>query len=202
MKSKVQLPKQAIERVVYAINQKLSENKPPLLIAIDGRSGVGKTTLSKEVGELLGAAVVLEDDFYAGGSLKEWSSRTAKEKADKCMDWRRLRKEALELLLAGKAAKWRTFNWQTLEGLSENFVFTEPSDVIILDGAYSSRPELADIIDLSILLQMPDEIRRARLRSREGEEFMAAWHQVWDEAEDYYFKSVRPPQKFDLVVDL
>jgi len=76
----------------------------------------------------------------------------------------------------------------------------EPAPVVILDGAYSARPELDDVIDVSVLIDIPTDMRLARLAAREEPEFLAAWHERWDAAEDYYFTQVRPRSAFDLVV--
>jgi len=73
--------------------------------------------------------------------------------------------------------------------------------LIILDGAYSSRPELADLVDVAILVEVPVATRRARLALREAPGFLDAWHQRWDAAEDYYFSAIRPPESFDIVLD-
>ena len=73
--------------------------------------------------------------------------------------------------------------------------------MIILDGAYSSRPELADLIDLSVLVEAPAAIRERRLTDRETPSFLRAWHDRWDPAEDYYFAQVRPRGAFDQVID-
>ena len=73
--------------------------------------------------------------------------------------------------------------------------------MIVLDGVYSARPELADLIDLAILVEAADDtVRRQRLLAREGAPFMDAWHRRWDVAEDYYFTHVRPRSSFDLVI--
>ena len=72
--------------------------------------------------------------------------------------------------------------------------------MIILDGAYCSRPELGDLINLSVLVEAPDEVRRERLIAREGAESMSTWHAIWDDAEDHYFTHVRPRESFDLIV--
>jgi uridine kinase len=176
-----------------------SRSRQPFLLALDGRSGTGKSTLSAALAERLGAVVITQDDFYTGGTLAEWATRSAREKADRVIDWKRLRFEVLEPLLSGRAARWRSFNWEMLEGLSDLEIVAQPAPVIILDGAYSSRPELADLIDLSILVQLDDATRRERIRNREGADFVAAWHPVWDEAEKYYFTQVRPVEAFDIV---
>lgn len=77
----------------------------------------------------------------------------------------------------------------------------KPKPVILLDGVYSARPELADLVDLAVLAEAPnDRARRQRLIAREGEAFMNAWHALWDAAEDHYFSLVRPRSAFDLNV--
>jgi hypothetical protein len=76
----------------------------------------------------------------------------------------------------------------------------DPAAVVVLDMVYSGRPELADLVDLAILVALDDEERRARLLAREGTPYMERWWAVWDPAEEYYFGEVRPPASFDLVL--
>jgi uridine kinase len=71
-----------------------------------------------------------------------------------------------------------------------------PRPVILIDGAYSSRPELADLLDLTVLVDAPAGTRRARLALREEAGFLERWHSRWDAAETHYFTSVRPPGSF------
>ena len=77
----------------------------------------------------------------------------------------------------------------------------EPAPVIIVEGAYSARAELADPIDLSILIDVPAAVREQRLAAREAAAFLAAWHARWDAAESFYFEHIRPAVTFDLIVD-
>ena len=173
----------------------------PLLVALDGRSGVGKSTMARAIAQEVGGIVVIGDDFFAGGPDCEWDTRSTEAKVADCIDWRRLRKEALEPLLAGQPASWHPFNFISGIGLSEEVIQHKPAPVIILDGAYSCRPELADIVDLSILIELSDDkLRRQRLLAREGHDFMASWHERWDAAEDHYFAQVVPRSMFDLVI--
>jgi para-aminobenzoate synthetase len=73
--------------------------------------------------------------------------------------------------------------------------------VVVLDGVYSARPELRHLVDLAVLVELADDrLRRRRLVAREGDAFMAAWHALWDPAEDHYFARVCPPESFDLIV--
>ena len=72
---------------------------------------------------------------------------------------------------------------------------------MILDGAYSARPQLADLYALRVLLEVSREVRRARLLCREGQRYRDEWEARWGDAEDLYFEMVMPPSAFDLVLD-
>lgn len=186
--------------IVAAICRLRADREMPLLVALDGRSGAGKSTLAASVAEAIDAAIVTSDDFYVepvGG----WAVRSAAEKANGCIDWRRLRTEALAPLLAGRAAAYNPFDFAAAFGLAAQLVRVEPAPVILLDGIYSARPELADLVHLAVLVDVPDETaRRQRLLAREGPTFMDGWHALWDAAEDHYFAAVRPRASFDLIV--
>lgn len=131
----------------------------------------------------------------------------AAERASDCLDWRRLRREVLEPLLGGSAATWHPFDFaagQRPDGsyaMSAQTVLREPAPIVLLDGAYSARPELTDLVTVSILLTTPDAVRLQRLSMRESPQLLAAWRDRWEWAEEYYFTHVRPPAAFDLVVE-
>lgn len=187
---------------VLKIKELLTMSTTSILVALDGRSGTGKSSIAKELAEQLDGLVIISDDFWVGGSDEEWRKKSPKEKSETAIDWKRLRTQVLEPLLKGKPASWKTFNWEKGEGLSFETIHADPKKLIILDGAYSARPELQDLIDLSILVETRnDHTRRERLLKREGKDFMRNWHSIWDESEDHYFQTVRPKVSFDLVIE-
>jgi uridine kinase len=197
----------AAETIVADIRRLMVNRTTPILVALDGGSGAGKSSLAVLIAEELGAALIQSDDFFdADISDAEWDIRTTAARAADAIDWRRLRAEALEPLLAGKPAKWHAFDFAAgvrpdgTYAMRTDFVEREPAAVIVLDGAYSTRPELADLIDLSVLVDVPAAVRHERLAAREDSTFLAAWHARWDAAEEYYFTQVRPKATFDLVV--
>ena len=190
-----------IESAISKIEKLMKNNTKSILVALDGRSGTGKSTIAKEIANRLGGVEILADNFWAGGSDEEWDKRTPQEKSNTAIDWKRIRNEVLEPLLSGEPASWRSFDWKAGKGLAKNAIKCNPTKLIVLDGAYSSRPELQDIIDLSILVEAPDDFnRRTRLINREGKNYMDNWHKRWDPAEDYYFSNVRPKSSFDIVI--
>jgi uridine kinase len=199
---KTQNPKEKpADIIVRHIKERLAEHHGVFVIALDGKSGTGKTMLAKQVAERLDVVNVLCDDFFVGGSNKSWANKSIQEKNDSVIDWRRIRQEALEPLKRGKTAKWHPFNWEKFEGLSDETIEARPKQIVILDGAYSSRKELSDLVDFSILVTASEDTRVGRVVGREGKDYSDDWHQTWQDAMDYYFKEVRPPETFDLIVE-
>jgi uridine kinase len=184
------------------------QGRAPFLVALDGGSGSGKSTLAALVAADLDAAIVESDDFFAAEITDaEWDAMGPRERAAAAIDWRRLRREALEPLLAGTSAYWHPFDFAAgtrpdgTYPMAAEAVTREPASVIVLDGAYSARPEISDLIDLAILVDVPTRERHRRIAVREDDKaFLAAWHARWDAAEDYYFTHIRPASSFDLVV--
>ncbi len=200
------MPILAIDTVVAAIRA-CSVSSHRLVVAIDGRSGSGKSTVAEAVAQAIGAVIVPCDDFFAASvSNAEWDGRTPEQRAADAIDWRRLKREAIEPLRTGRPARWYAFDF--LAGPRDDGTYPlqrapielAPKPVVLLDGAYSARPELADVLDLSVLVEAALTTRQARLEAREASEFLRQWHARWDLAEEYYFRHVRPPSAFDVVL--
>ena len=196
----------AVDPVVAAIRAR-SVSTQALVVAIDGRSGSGKSTVAEAVAQAIDAVIVPCDDFFAASlSNAEWDRRTPEQRAADAIDWRRLRREAIEPLRIGRTASWYAFDF--LAGPRGDGTYLQkgtptalaPKPVVLLDGAYSARPELGDIVDISVLVEAAPATRATRLAAREAAEFLRQWHARWDLAEEYYFGHVRPPSAFDVVL--
>jgi uridine kinase len=197
----------AIDEIVARVRGGSSQNPTPRVVAIDGPSGAGKSSLARPLALRLGATVVATDDFFAAEIPDaQWDAWSPEQRAAHVIDWPRVRTEALVPLLAGKRARWHPFDFAAgprADGsyaMSNTWCDCAPAPVILLEGAYSGRPEMRDVIDLAILVEAPRAVRHARLRAREAPDFLLAWHTRWDAAEDWYFADIAPPSRFDLVV--
>ena len=167
----------------------------PALIALDGRSGSGKSRLAEDLAARLDAVVVSGDDFYSGGT--GLLAIGPAERTALCIDWRR-QCDVLERLRSGQAAAFAAFDWEAFDG-SHVAKTIDPAPVVILEGTYSARPALRRLLDLRILVTVADDVRAARLLAREGA--IGPWERQWHEAEDWYFSRVMPPDRFDIVVE-
>jgi uridine kinase len=191
----------AADIVVKRIEKLKTERGGILVVALDGPSGVGKTTIARHIAERIDVVHVLCDDFFVGGRNQFWAGQSPQYQIDNVIDWRRIRREVIEPLKAGKQVGWHPFNWDTFEGLSPRVITAEPRRVLILDGAFFTRQELQDIVDLTVLVQTRKDVRVGRIIQREGAEYSEMWHATWQKAMDYYFEKMRPPESFDLIVD-
>ncbi|MDZ4374043.1 MAG: hypothetical protein U1C74_21820 [Phenylobacterium sp.] len=179
-----------------AIAQRAGQGLGPHIVGLDGRSGVGKSTVAAALAERLEAAVIAGDDFFAGGvAIRDDSPES---RAAACIDWTRQRC-VLEALRTGREADWRAFDWEAFDGrLCDRATRVAPRPVVILEGVYSARPELHDLLDTRVLLTLPDSLRNTRLRNREGA--LGPWERQWQEAEDVYFAQIMPLDRFDLIL--
>jgi len=65
------------------------DNNKALLIAIDGGSGSGKSTIAEIIAKHLNALLIVTDDFYAAEITNEdWGNRSYKERAADAINWR------------------------------------------------------------------------------------------------------------------
>ncbi len=61
--------------------------------------------MAAEVASHLGATIIQCDDFFAATVTdNEWDTCTLEQKCSRCIDWQRMRNEALLKLVAGEKA--------------------------------------------------------------------------------------------------
>ncbi len=173
----------------------------PAVVAIDGRSGSGKTSVAAFLAGRLNAVVVVAgDDFYRDQSDDVRRRLSPAAGVQGWFDWQRLRAQALEPLRRREAATYRPYDWAAGGGLALREHRLEPRDVVLLEGVYSARPELADLVDLALLVYTPAEQRRQRLVERDHGGPHLQWHDAWEAAEEHYFGTVRPAAGFAVVI--
>lgn len=127
-----------------------SIHRTPRPVAIDGRAGARKSRFASALVPFCGdVAVVRVDDFWWWDDIATW--------------WPRLRQEALEPLLAGRAARFRVRDWEhdpLGRGLSD-YVVTVPAATVLIEGVTSSRHDVADRVDLAFWGEASQKTRLA-----------------------------------------
>ena len=117
---------------------------------------------------------------------------------DAVIDWARLRDEALLPLRANQAAAFQPYDWDADDGRLAPLKTIPAADLVIVEGVYAARPELADLIDLAVYLGVDPQVRAQRYTEREDD---PDWQRFWERGETHYFNVVRPPASFDIQLD-
>ena len=105
--------------------------------------------------------------------------------------------ETIVPLRAGRSASYRPYAW-SLNRLAERPTTIEPAPIVVIEGLFVSRPELDDVVDVSVLVMADPHLRRQRQLDRN--DATDEWLDRWDVAERWYFDHVRPAASFDIVV--
>src|SRR5690349_9390665 len=175
------------DRVTQAIKRASREGFA--LVAFDGPGGSGKSTIAAEVAERLGpdrAAVVHGDDFYRPMSPEERLLLSPREGYDRYFDRQRLRDQVLIPLASGAAAHYQRYDWLTGELAPGELHEVACCGVVIVEGVYTARPDLAGYYDLTIWVDAPREVCMRRLDERGHDHGPGNWNERWRAAEDHY----------------
>ena len=174
----------------------------PVVIAIDGPSCSGKSILAAAVALRSGASVLEGDDFYRDTlpnlTVAQREAMSDAAVVDAVIDWARLRDQALLPLRAGESATFQPYDWDADDGRLAPPKTIPAADVIIVDGVYAARPELADLVDLAVYLGVDPQTRANRYPARNED---PDWQRFWERGEAHYFSAVRPPASFDIQLD-
>lgn len=187
-------PRPALDALVAAVDR-VRSNRSPVLVAIDGMSAAGKSTLAGNLAERRDASVVHGDDFYRVMDDAKRFVLPPDAAYQQDFDWQRLLSEAILPLRQGRSARFQRYDWSS-GGLGE-WATIEAREIVVVEGVYVSRPELRELFDLKIWVETPADIRAARQRTRNDS---PAWVERWDRAEQFYVTEFSPAGSADLVV--
>jgi uridine kinase len=154
------------------------------VVGIGGHGGSGKSTLARAIiEEIVGAQIIATDAFWTGSVF----------------DLDRLRTEALDPLLAGRAATFSTWDWaQRRPGGMQTVT---PSGVVVVEGVCALHQMFRDDEHVRIWVDAPAEVRLARGVARDGEAMRSTWTDVWMPNETAYVERDRPIGCAHLVLD-
>ncbi len=159
----------------------------PFIIAIDGRSASGKTTLAEALGNHVPGSVVLHTDDLA------WHHSF--------FDWGELMREGvLEPLHRGEEVSYRPPAWDA-RGRPGAITVPRGCPAVFIEGAGSARRELMPWIDAVVWVQSDRDRARDLGIARDGGDQAA--RDFWDEwmaREDEFLAQDRPWERADVIV--
>jgi len=155
------------------------------VVAIDGRSGSGKTSLAAKLSDALSAPVVALECLYGG-----WDG------LERGIDM--LVSEVLEPVAAGRAALVPRYDW--VAAAWDTPWTLEPPEVLIVEGVGAGARRAAGYQSVLVWTEAAASVRKKRALDRDGETFQPYWDQ-WAAQEDAMLARERTPQRADIVID-
>jgi hypothetical protein len=161
---------------------------PPLLLAVDGRSGSGKTTVARRIVDRApGAAIVHTDDVAWYHAMFDWAELISDG--------------VLAPLRRGEAVAFRPPPW---DARARPGAVTVPAGcpLVVVEGVGIGRRDLAPFFDGLVWVQTDRALAWARGLARDGGGAAqeAFWHE-WEAAERPFLAAERPWERADAVVD-
>ena len=171
--------------------------KGSAIIAIEGGSASGKTTLAGILSEVYDCNVFHMDDFFLRPEQRT-PQRFAELGGN--VDRERFLEEVLTPLSQNKTVQYRRFDCSTQ--VIEPPVAVEPKALTIIEGAYSIHPELSPYYDLSVFLDISPEYQRERILKRNSPQFAERFFGEWIPLELKYFSETKARERCDIVLDI
>ena len=170
--------------VVEAVRRAGPRAGRTLVVAIDGRSGAGKTSLAAALRERLQAPAVSLEDLYGG-----WDG------LERGIDL--LVAAVLEPIAAGRPAQVPRYDW--IRGEWAAPVTLQPPDVLIVEGVGAGAARARRWESVLVWLEVPTSVRKERAIARDGDTFAPYWDQ-WAAQEDLMLARERTPSRADITV--
>jgi len=143
---------------------------------IDGRSGAGKTELAARLAARGRARVIHMDDLYPG-----WQGLLGGQEY--------LLTQILRPLLTTRTARWQNWDWQLHRRTTWDSA--NSAEKLIIEGCGSLTPETAAVATHRIWLEVAPEVRRDRIRFRDGADW---WWEMWAAQEAAHIAQNRPAE--------
>lgn len=160
----------------------------PVIIAIDGRSGAGKTTLAIELAAQLRnhhkVSLFHLEDIYPG-----WNGLAA--------GIERYVATVLAPLSRGESATWTSWDWAN--HYDGDMRVTLPAEIVIIEGVGAAAAAARPLLSAVIWADSPDEVRRKRALDRDGGTYEPFWEQ-WAAQEEEWLADDDVPGQADIRV--
>ena len=182
-------------KIISDILLNKAKGKERIIIAIDGRCASGKTTLAKELSQMLTCNVIHMDDFFLRPEQRT-SERLSIPGEN--VDHERFLSDVLLPLEGGKAFAFRPFSCNNCS-LGDPIKVT-PKGINIIEGSYSCHPSLWEHYDLRIFLTVSPEEQFKRIVKRNGEQNAEVFRTRWIPLEEKYFTAFDIAKRCDIVL--
>ena len=163
------------------------------VIAIDGRAASGKSTLAKQLGEILEADIIHMDDFFLPIPLR---TEERFQTPGGNVHYERFMEEVLPYLGKPQPFSYRKFDCSRMDYNGNIVVGT--SKIRIVEGSYSCHPLFGRYADITVFSDVEPHEQSRRILQRNGEAMAEMFRTRWIPLEEQYFETYNISEKADL----
>ena len=157
------------------------------LVTVDGYSGAGKSRLTARLAAALGRVPTVHLDFLYPG----WDGLA--EGVALAVGW------VAEPLVAGRAARWRRYDWPA--GAFAEWRETPWAPVVVLEGCGAGSRVLRPFTSTAVWVDTPAPLRESRLHGRVDWPRYAPHRARWAAQEQAHLGAERPWEHADVLID-
>ncbi len=171
--------------------------KGNVIVAIEGGSASGKTTLGNLLSHIYDCTLFHMDDFFL-----QPKQRTPERYAQigGNVDWERFLAEVLQPLSKGETVSYRKFNCETMR--IGDSVQVSPKKLTVIEGAYSMHPELEKYYDFSVFLDVAPQLQKERILKRNSSQLAKRFFEEWIPLENVYFRKTNVQKRCDIIIQV
>ena len=186
----------------------IPHERRPLLVAVDGPDGAGKTRFADDLAGAAPTRTVVRatlDDFHHPRAHRHAEGRNGETVWARGFDYEAVRRELLDPWRRGAGASYRR-RWHDLA--TDAHVAEPPrpvpeQGVLVVDGVFAQRPELDGSWDLVVYVDAAAAVRLTRMAERDGvpDDAEHPDQRRYLDAQRIYLTRCRPVARADVVID-
>ena len=161
----------------------LLTQKDHVLVALDGMSCAGKSTLAAALSRHYGCPVVHMDDFFLPPELR-LPERFSEPGGN--VHHERVLAQVLLPLSRGEETVYDRFDCHTMSYVEQ--IHLSPAPLIVVEGAYALHPTLRDFYDLRVFYPVESQTQLSRILKRNGPQCLTRFQEKWIPLENRYIE--------------
>ena len=171
--------------------------KGNVILAVEGGSASGKSTLSEILSSVYDCNVFHTDDFFL---RPEQRTPERFREIGGNLDRERFYDEIICSLIKKEAVNYRPFDCAT-QTIGDT-VSVKPKGLTVVEGVYSMHPAFGKYYNLSAFLDISPEFQRKRIEKRNAPALAVRFFNEWIPLENTYFEKTEIKKRTELVLTI
>lgn len=171
--------------------------KASSVIAIEGGSASGKSTLGQLLESVYGCCLIHMDDFFLQPHQR--TPQRLREPGGN-VDRERFLAQVAPGLKDGTPFLYQQYDCSTGALLPPETKI--PGKLTVVEGAYSMHPDLAALYDFSVFLDICPQLQKERICKRNSASMAERFFSEWIPLEKTYFTQLRVKERCDLIIPI